>query len=382
MPLGVKQGMGRSDRGRETRWPTWLGLSGLLHALLLAGLVVVPIFHAPPGERPAPSVRVRLENDPPAVPAPVPPPEPPLQKVARPAPRRSPPRPAPARAAQPPTPPREELGALASPEAPAAPVTLAPPSPREEAGSAAPPDAQRVAAAATPPARVEREGPDPRGQGGPDGAPPLGPVGEGPTRASMLQPGRPDLPVGVAEGWNPTRTDEAGSVRARQGAVAGLFVITDAGGSGTGERGRGASDQGIGTGGGGTGSGGHGAAGSGPGGLGGGSGSGGGGDRLASRSPGSGTGPGGGLTDLLQVIRRRIEQAQTYPDDARRAGMQGTVEVRFRIGPDGSADAVEIVRSSGHPVLDEASLQTVRRAGPYPVVPGRIRIPLSYRLGQ
>jgi protein TonB len=60
--------------------------------------------------------------------------------------------------------------------------------------------------------------------------------------------------------------------------------------------------------------------------------------------------------------------------------MQGTVEVRFRVGPDGRADAVEIVRSSGHRELDEASLQTVRRAGPYPVVPGRIRIPLSYRL--
>jgi protein TonB len=60
--------------------------------------------------------------------------------------------------------------------------------------------------------------------------------------------------------------------------------------------------------------------------------------------------------------------------------MQGTVEVRFRVGPDGSADAIEIVRSSGHRELDEASLETVRRAGPYPVVPGRIRIPLSYRL--
>jgi protein TonB len=86
------------------------------------------------------------------------------------------------------------------------------------------------------------------------------------------------------------------------------------------------------------------------------------------------------VADLLRAIRRRIAEAQTYPEDARRAGLQGTVEVRFRILPDGSADAVEIVRSSGHPALDEASLQVIRRAAPYPVVSGRIRVPLSYRL--
>jgi protein TonB len=86
------------------------------------------------------------------------------------------------------------------------------------------------------------------------------------------------------------------------------------------------------------------------------------------------------VADLLRVIRRRIEQAQTYPDDARRAGLQGTVEVRFRILTDGSVDAVEVSRSSGHSVLDEAGVETVRRAAPYPVVSGRIRIPLSYRL--
>jgi protein TonB len=60
--------------------------------------------------------------------------------------------------------------------------------------------------------------------------------------------------------------------------------------------------------------------------------------------------------------------------------MQGTVELRFRVGADGSAEALEIVRSSGHRELDEASLQTIRRAGPYPAVAGRVRIPLSYRL--
>lgn len=86
------------------------------------------------------------------------------------------------------------------------------------------------------------------------------------------------------------------------------------------------------------------------------------------------------MADLLRAIRRRIEEAKTYPDAARRAGMEGTVELRFRIGGDGTAEGLEIVRSSGFPELDEIAMQTIRRAGPYPAVSGRIRIPLSYRL--
>ncbi len=103
---------------------------------------------------------------------------------------------------------------------------------------------------------------------------------------------------------------------------------------------------------------------------------------MASRGGGGGDGSGRSAADLLQAIRSRIEQAKVYPDEARRAGLQGTVEIQFRIGPDGSAEALEIVRSSGHPELDESSLQTIRRAAPYPVVTGRIRIPLSYRLDE
>jgi protein TonB len=85
---------------------------------------------------------------------------------------------------------------------------------------------------------------------------------------------------------------------------------------------------------------------------------------------------------MLRTIRSQIERARVYPDAARRQGMQGIVEVRFRIGPEGSVEAVEIVRSSGHALLDQASIDTVRRAGPYPRVAGWIRIPLAYRLDQ
>ncbi len=104
-----------------------------------------------------------------------------------------------------------------------------------------------------------------------------------------------------------------------------------------------------------------------------------GGPAVASRGAG-GPGGGSGLADVLGSIRRRIEEAKVYPEAARRAGMEGTAEVRFRIGPDGTPMNLEIVRSSGYPELDRTSLETIRRAAPYPAVSGRIRIPLAYRL--
>ncbi|MBI3086294.1 MAG: energy transducer TonB [candidate division NC10 bacterium] len=108
----------------------------------------------------------------------------------------------------------------------------------------------------------------------------------------------------------------------------------------------------------------------------------GGGPAVAGRgAAGAGAGTGGAsLAGVLRSIRTKIEQARIYPEAARREGIQGTVDLRFRIAADGSVEAMEILRSSGHRILDEASEQTIRRAAPYPRVPGWVRLPLSYRL--
>lgn len=96
---------------------------------------------------------------------------------------------------------------------------------------------------------------------------------------------------------------------------------------------------------------------------------------------GNGAGPGGRNGEqLLRTIRRQIERVWTYPDAARRDGLEGTVWLRFRIGPDGSVEQVEVDRSSGHALLDDAAITAVRRAGPYPSYGGPIRYPFTYRL--
>jgi protein TonB len=49
-----------------------------------------------------------------------------------------------------------------------------------------------------------------------------------------------------------------------------------------------------------------------------------------------------------------------YPDEARRAGQQGVVQLRVRVDASGRASSVSLVRSSGFPLLDARALSTVR----------------------
>ncbi len=99
-------------------------------------------------------------------------------------------------------------------------------------------------------------------------------------------------------------------------------------------------------------------------------------------------GPGGGVSagfgrggiDWRQLLRQRIERAKRYPALARRLGMEGTVHVEFRIARDGSVEGVKVAKSSGYPVLDEASVQAIKRAAPLPIVTGKILVTISYLL--
>ena len=95
---------------------------------------------------------------------------------------------------------------------------------------------------------------------------------------------------------------------------------------------------------------------------------------------GRGSGSGRGGIGWHQLLRDRIERAKQYPPEARRQGMEGTTEVEFQVAKDGSVKEVMVVRSSGFPILDQASMETIRRAVPLPVIPGTIRIAISYRL--
>jgi protein TonB len=72
--------------------------------------------------------------------------------------------------------------------------------------------------------------------------------------------------------------------------------------------------------------------------------------------------------------RQKIERVGTlnYPDAAR-GKIYGTLVLTVIIRADGSVEAVEINRSSGHKVLDEAARRIVELAAPYAAFPPDIR---------
>lgn len=81
-----------------------------------------------------------------------------------------------------------------------------------------------------------------------------------------------------------------------------------------------------------------------------------------------------------RMIREAIERAKRYPRFARERGIQGIVHVRFQVQQSGAVDRVEVVRSSGHDILDTATVSTVYRAGPMPPVKGWIEVPVGYEI--
>lgn len=64
-------------------------------------------------------------------------------------------------------------------------------------------------------------------------------------------------------------------------------------------------------------------------------------------------------------IKRQIELAWDYPNEAQRKGITGELTLRFQISRDGNLMNVRLINSSGYNILDEAALQAVKSAAPY-----------------
>jgi protein TonB len=82
-----------------------------------------------------------------------------------------------------------------------------------------------------------------------------------------------------------------------------------------------------------------------------------------------------------------LAQHRHYPRAARRAGIEGTVHVRFVIDPLGRIGEASIERSSGARSLDRAALDLLGSASPVPGLaqfglrePLLLRLPIDYRL--
>jgi len=73
--------------------------------------------------------------------------------------------------------------------------------------------------------------------------------------------------------------------------------------------------------------------------------------------------------DYFDMVRMKIESNKKYPAEARKNGREGQVVVRFVITMDGYISSLEIVKSANHVDLDQAALEAVRNAAPFPMPP-------------
>lgn len=73
----------------------------------------------------------------------------------------------------------------------------------------------------------------------------------------------------------------------------------------------------------------------------------------------------------MRIYVARIERIGNlnYPDAARRLNLSGRVVLTVAVRRDGSMESIDVVQSSGIPVLDEAAKQSVRLAVPFPPLP-------------
>ncbi len=69
------------------------------------------------------------------------------------------------------------------------------------------------------------------------------------------------------------------------------------------------------------------------------------------------------------MIRAKIEKAKRYPLPAREMGLEGAVKLRFSLTGQGELLRVEVLRSSGIKILDQAAVEAVKRAAPFPPAP-------------
>ena len=77
----------------------------------------------------------------------------------------------------------------------------------------------------------------------------------------------------------------------------------------------------------------------------------------------------------LDNWRRRVEAVgnRDYPEEAERRRLYGSLRLLVSQLPDGSVNAVEILSSSGHELLDRSALDIVHTAAPFEPFPAEIR---------
>lgn len=91
--------------------------------------------------------------------------------------------------------------------------------------------------------------------------------------------------------------------------------------------------------------------------------------------------------DYYSLVSAHLNRKKRYPKKAKKARQQGIVTVRFTIHRDGNVTGISVKRSSGEAILDQATLDLMRRVSPLPRIPKSLgkdsvtlSLPIEYSL--
>lgn len=91
--------------------------------------------------------------------------------------------------------------------------------------------------------------------------------------------------------------------------------------------------------------------------------------------------------DYFSLISAHLNRRKVYPTEAKKARQQGIVTVRFTVDRNGNVSGTSIKRSSGFAILDDATLDLLRRVAPLPRMPATMQrdsvtlsLPIDYSL--
>ncbi len=77
----------------------------------------------------------------------------------------------------------------------------------------------------------------------------------------------------------------------------------------------------------------------------------------------------------MEAWREKVERVGNlnYPDEARRQGLSGSLILEVVLRPDGHIESIEVIRSSGHRILDDAAVRIVHLSAPFGPFPESFR---------
>jgi protein TonB len=82
----------------------------------------------------------------------------------------------------------------------------------------------------------------------------------------------------------------------------------------------------------------------------------------------------------LRRAQAAVSRHLYYPPEAVAKGLEGEVILLLTLSTSGQLTGVEIARSSGHALLDQAALDAARRIGGLPGSKRQLLFPIRFRL--